>query len=134
MFHKRIASELRSHFSTVGPSPSPERPPQAVPHDQPGLASRLTLVPASGAQPSGAPATPLSPSVLSDLIRVGAPRCSAFFAEAAVLVLVLGVLDRFLAIHRLEPRWLAGTLLVSLLLLATSVAMDLTVRRWSRPT
>ena len=68
-------------------------------------------------------------SVLDDLLELSTHRLSAFLAEAAVLVLVLGLLERFLATHRVEAGWVAGTLAVSAALLAGSVAVELMGRR-----
>jgi len=88
--------------------------------------SRLMVMPAVPVT-----ATAARPSLLEDVVQVTTHRLSAFLAEAAVLVLVLGLLERFLAIHRVEPGWVAGTLLVSAALLAGSVAVELTGRRRS---
>ena len=143
MFHNRIASDLRSHFSTVGPSPLPSSASAATLSastfaDQTGLTPRLTLVPAS-ASPPHAPfsqgtstSATASPAALYDLVSITAHRSAAFFAEAAVLVLVLGILDRFLASNRIEIRWIGGAFLISLTLLAASIVTDLTARRWLR--
>ncbi len=134
MLHNRIASDLRSHFSTVGPSPASALPSSS---DAAGVVSpnpfgtldhpagpRLVVLPP---QPPG---TPAREPLLPDLIRVSAHRCAAFFAEAAVLVFVLGILDRYLAKDRLEFGWIAGAFLASLTLLAASILTDLSARRW----
>ena len=89
-------------------------------------ASRLVVLPTP---PVALP--PARASLLDDLLELSTHRLSAFLAEAAVLVLVLGLLERFLAIHRIEAGWVAGTLAVSAMLLAGSVAVELTGRRRS---
>ena len=83
----------------------------------------LTLVPAPkrSQQP---------PSSLLDLAIISARRCSSFFAEAAVLVLVFGILDFFILKGRIDLAWIAGALGISLALLAASVAMDFSAHRW----
>ena len=121
MFHKNAASSLRSQIdrtfqptaaSTAGGN-SPEsqhRPgPQLV---SPAAAGRRT-----------APALP-------ELIAIASRRCSSFFAEAAVLVLVFGILDFFLQRGRMELGWVAGALVISVGLLAASVATDFGAGRW----
>jgi hypothetical protein len=65
-----------------------------------------------------------------DLLTVAAPRCSSFFAEAAVLVLVLALLDRFMLKGRMEFNWVASAFAISLGLLAASIATDFSSRRW----
>ena len=65
-----------------------------------------------------------------DLLIITARRCSAFFAEAAVLVLVFGILDFCLLKGRIELPWIVGALAISLGLLAASIAMDFTAQRW----
>jgi hypothetical protein len=67
---------------------------------------------------------------MPELVSIAARRCSSFFAEAAVLVLVFGILDFFLQRGHLPAAWAAGALLISLGLLAASVATDFTARRW----
>jgi hypothetical protein len=74
------------------------------------------------------PATP--PSTRLDLIAIVSRRCSAFFAEAAVLVLVFGILDYLMLKGRIELPWIVGALAISLFLLAVSILMDLTAHRW----
>ncbi len=59
-------------------------------------------------------------------------RCSSFFAEAAVLVMVFGILDYFMLKGRIELAWIAGALAISLLLLAASITMDFTAQRWTK--
>jgi hypothetical protein len=69
---------------------------------------------------------------LFDLVAIASRRCSAFFAEAAVLVLVFGVLDYFMLKGRIELPWIIGALAISFGLLAASIAMDFTAQRWVR--
>ncbi|HWZ51714.1 MAG TPA: hypothetical protein VNW54_09645 [Granulicella sp.] len=88
-------------------------------------APRLVLVPSGG---GGEPSK--TPSPLLDLISISAHRCSSFFAEAAVLVLVLALLDRFMLKGRLGAGWIFSALAISLLLLAASIATEFTARRW----
>lgn len=76
-----------------------------------------------GSRPSQASTNP-------DLIAIISRRCSAFLAEAAVLVLVFGILDYLLLKGRIEFPWIAGALGISLFLLAVSIAMELTAHRW----
>lgn len=65
-----------------------------------------------------------------DIVAIVSRRCSAFFAEAAVLVLVFGILDYLMLKGRIELPWIVGALGISLLLLAASILMDLTAHRW----
>ena len=129
MFHNRIASAARSHFSTVGPSPAE------------GIFSSRAAASDSAAEPSSRlillpPALPgtrqTKPSVVSDLLLSIASRCASFFAEAAVLVLVLGILDRFMLKGRIELGWFGGAFLLSFGLLAAAIATDVSARRWLR--
>ena len=69
-------------------------------------------------------------SAFPDLLVISARRCSAFFAEAAVLVLVFGILDYFMLKGRIELPWIVGALAISLGLLAASIVMDLSAHRW----
>jgi hypothetical protein len=118
MLHKNAlpaASSARSRF--LYPTPATTQTPPSE--------TRLTLV------PSGGGVIPQKPSsALFDLVSVSAHRCSSFFAEAAVLVLVLALLDRFMLKGHFEPRWILGAVTLSLLLLAASIATDLSARRW----
>ena len=70
------------------------------------------------------------PSSLFELAVITSRRCSAFFAEAAVLVLVFGILDYFMLKGRIELPWIIGALAISLGLLAASIVMDFTAHRW----
>ena len=67
---------------------------------------------------------------LVDLLVIASRRCSAFFAEAAVLVLVFGILDYLMLKGRIELPWILGALAISLGLLAASIVMDLGAYRW----
>ena len=80
------------------------------------------------AQPGSKPAE--APRVNLDVIAIVSRRCSAFFAEAAVLVLVFGILDYLMLKGRIEVEWIVGALAISLVLLAASILMDLTAHRW----
>lgn len=65
-----------------------------------------------------------------DLAVIVSRRCSSFFAEAAVLVLVFGSLDLFILKGRIDLPWIFGALAISVGLLAASIAMDFTAHRW----
>ena len=73
---------------------------------------------------------PHSHSALPELIAIASRRCSSFFAEAAVLVLVFGILDFFFQRGHISLVWAAGAILISIALLAASVATDYTASRW----
>jgi len=100
-------------------------PPHTVPGPPGPNAAGLTLVPTPKRQQS-AP----RPSSLLDLAVITCRRCSAFFAEAAVLVLVFGILDFFILKGRIDLSWIVGALAISLGLLAASIAMDFSAHRW----
>ena len=124
MFHTIAVNPLRS--SSV--CSSPLAPAQQIhPEGTTPQAPRLSLVP-SAAGGSGIPEQ--SSSALFDLISVSAHRCSSFFAEAAVLVLVLALLDRFMLKGRMEIGWVVSAFSISFALLAASIATDLSARRW----
>jgi hypothetical protein len=142
MFHKNVSNSIRSlasitSSSPLGPQPASRsflpasRQPDASLDSQAGsppaasTAPRLILLPAGG---SSEP-RPTS-SALLDLVSICAHRCSSFFAEAAVLVLVLALLDRFMLKGRMEINWVLSAFTISLLLLATSIATEFTARRW----
>ena len=150
MLSKRLAQDVRDLFSTVGPSPydalsttlslTPKllggemqvtNPSPTLPQNAP---SRLVLLPPPNSQVNTANAVPARgvPTLFIEVLATTAHRSASFFAEAAVLVLVLGILDRYLALNRLEPRWIAGAFLIALGLLAASIATDVTARRWLR--
>ncbi len=119
MFHKNAANSLRSLFTAtaIGPQPSSEFAAPTGP--------RLVLLPAGG---DGSPQK--TSSALIDFIAISSHRCSAFFAEAAVLVLVLALLDRFMLKGRMEIGWVVSAFTISLILLSASIATEFTARRW----
>ena len=123
MLHHRIASDLRKHLSSVSLSPS------STEAEQPALASRLILLPATGPQAASA-RTLDRPGLLEEFVRISSHRVAAFLAEAAVLVLVFGILDRFLTSSRLELHWVGGAFMISTILLVASVALELSARLW----
>jgi hypothetical protein len=63
---------------------------------------------------------------------ISARRCSAFFAEAAVLVLVFGLLDYFMLKGRIELTWILLAIGASLTLLAASIATDFVAHHWTK--
>jgi hypothetical protein len=65
-----------------------------------------------------------------DLLIIISRRCSAFFAEAAVLVLVFGLLDYFMLKGRIELVWILIAIGASLTLLAASIATDFAAHHW----
>ncbi len=115
MFHKNAL-----------PTKLPTHPASQI--QNPENATGLSLVP----DPARNPAQPaLRPSSsVPDLIVITARRCSAFCAEAAVLVLVFGILDIFILRGRIELPWVFGALAISLGLLAASIATDFGAHRW----
>ncbi|MEO6801934.1 MAG: hypothetical protein ABI197_01675 [Granulicella sp.] len=120
MFHKNVPNSARSVFKA-----SPILLTNS-PHQDSLTTARPFLV-ASGGE---IPQNHASSSRLVDLAAVSAQRCSSFFAEAAVLVLVLAVLDRLIAKGHLEMGWVVSAIAISLGLLVASIATDFTVRRW----
>jgi len=116
MFHKNVSSSAASATSSTNDPTFPQNP------------AGLSLVRASTRTESFAP----KPSPLIDLAIISSRRCSSFFAEAAVLVLVFGILDFFMLKGRIELPWILGALTISLFLLGTSIAMDFSAQRWSR--
>jgi hypothetical protein len=113
MFHKNVLTSLGSVS------------PQQIPASSPLPINRIALVPPGGGTP---PQT--KPSPLFDFIAIAAPRCSSFFAEAAVLVLVLALLDRFMLKGRMELNWVISAFAISVALLAASIFTDFSSRRW----
>jgi len=73
-----------------------------------------------------------APNRRSDLLIITSRRCSAFFAEAAVLVLVFGLLDYFMLKGRIELPWILVAIGASLTLLAASIATDFAAHHWTR--
>ena len=67
---------------------------------------------------------------LFELAVITSRRCSAFFAEAAVLVLVFGILDYFMLKGRIELAWILLAIGASLTLLAASIATDFAAHHW----
>ena len=65
-----------------------------------------------------------------DVLAIVSRRCSAFFAEAAVLVLVFGILDYLMRNGHIELEWIVGAFAISVFLLALSILMDVTAHRW----
>jgi hypothetical protein len=113
MLHK-IVSSVRSDLTSFSPTQNSAGP-------------SLVRTPAR----AGA-ASLKQPSPLLDLVIITARRGSSFFAEAAVLVLVFGILDFFMLKGRIELSWIAGALTISLALLAASIAMDFGAHRWMK--
>jgi hypothetical protein len=121
MFHKNVSNSIRSIFP---PAPNAANDSQ----QSSSIAPRLALVP-----PGGGSSAQKTPSPLFELIAISAHRCSSFFAEAAVLVLVLALLallDRFMLKGRMEINWVLSAFTISFVLLAASVATDFSARRW----
>ncbi len=79
-----------------------------------------------------APTEPPRHNLVEELTELSVRRMAAFLAEAAVLVLVLGLLERLLAVHRLEWAWAAGVVGLSIALLASSVGLEVLDRRRTR--
>jgi general stress protein CsbA len=115
MFHKNVLNSLRS----VSPQQVPESP-----RPSPSLV-RLSLVPSGTTVVAKKNSSPFF-----DLIAITAHRCSSFFAEAAVLVLVLALLDRFMLKGRMELNWIVTAFTISVALLAASVLTEFSSRRW----
>jgi hypothetical protein len=113
MFHKNVLTP----FGSISPQQIPASSPQPI--------NRIALVPPGGEAPPHKKSSPLL-----DLIAIAAPRCSSFFAEAAVLVLVLALLDRFMLKGRMELNWVISAFAISIALLAASIVTEFTSRRW----
>ena len=118
MFHKNVLNAAK-----VSPLAPPGTITGAI--QTPNSPARLVLVPSGGGS-----APQKYPSPLIDLVAISAHRCSAFFAEAAVLVLVLALLDRFMLKGRMEIGWVISAFTISLMLLAASIATEFSARRW----
>jgi hypothetical protein len=123
MFHKNVLSSAGSG-STASPFLL-----KHLPQQNPSQSLRPILVSPISSGDDGTPLQPAS-SRLVDLVAISAHRCASFFAEAAVLVLVLALLDRFMAKGSMSSGWILSTITLSLTLLAASVATDFTARRW----
>lgn len=102
MLHQKAAESLRTSFAVA------ERGPRLITADEPRPA----------------------PSAIPELVAIASRRCSSFFAEAAVLVLVFGILDFFFQHGHISLPWAAGALGISVALLLASVATDFTAGRW----
>lgn len=100
MLHKQIAQSIRTSLPA-------EKGPRLITADEP----RRT-------------------SPIPELVAIASRRCSSFFAEAAVLVLVFGILDFFFQRGHISMAWAAGAIVISVGLLVASVATDFGARRW----
>jgi hypothetical protein len=80
--------------------------------------------------PSVSTGRPARTATRLDLLIITSRRCSAFFAEAAVLVLVFGLLDYFMLKGRIELAWILLAIGASLTLLAASIATDFAAHHW----
>ena len=121
MLHKNVLNS----FGSVSPQQIPESPqtPAQNQFKTPASPVRLALVPPGGSVISK------KSSPLFDLVAIAAHRCSSFFAEAAVLVLVLALLDRFMLKGRMELNWVVSAFTISVALLAASVLTEFSSRR-----
>ena len=116
MFHKNVLSPKVSTHPDQNPTQNP---------------AGLTLV-RHPVRPDERLQAPAPTPAFFDLAVITARRCSGFFAEAAVLVLVFGVLDLVVLKGHLELPWIAGALALSLGLLAASIATDFGAQRWMK--
>ncbi len=119
MFHKNVLSPKVSTHPDQNPTQNP---------------AGLSLV-RHPVRPDERLQAPTPTPAFFDLAIITARRCSGFFAEAAVLVLVFGVLDLLVlkghpALSRTDLPWVAGALAISLGLLAASIATDFGAQRW----
>ena len=126
MFHKNAANSLLESFaghSARSNSPATDDLNTTQGYDRDGSRGpRLVSAGERGVRATG--------SAVPELVAIASRRCSSFFAEAAVLVLVFGILDFFLQRGRMELGWVAGALGISVALLAASVGTDFSARRW----
>ena len=120
MFYKTTIPPIRS--SSFPLDQSEENKDSARPM------SRILVLP----PPAVSGVTEKRSAALIDLLSVSANRCSTFFAEAAVLVLVLALLDRFMLKGKMEMNWILSAFGISVALLAASIATDFSARRWLR--
>jgi hypothetical protein len=137
MLHQQTSSALRRTVSAVSDQVFPATPAS---FSKPAPRSLRLVEGVSMADPAGGFVTrhggffpaqaPAKPRILVDILSASAGRFAAFCAEASVLVFVLGILDRFLLKERIEIRWIVGAFTVSVVLLALSVATDVSARRW----
>jgi hypothetical protein len=128
MFHKIAVTPFRSSSSLAASAHEVSRTYEVRTEDSLQQVPRLTLVPSAASGGRGTPEA--GTSAFFDFISVSAHRCSGFFAEAAVLVLVLALLDRFMLKGRMEIGWVVSAFSISLALLAASIATDFSARRW----
>src|SRR3979490_1177099 len=98
MLHKNVLNSIGS-ASPQQILESRQTPPQTA-ANAPASPVRLTLVP-----PGGGVIPKKSPPFL-DLLAIAAHRCSSFFAEAAVLVLVLALRAASVLTEFSSRRWL----------------------------
>ncbi len=94
----------------------------------PQPATSLHLVAENGTRTEIPSAT--LPSDVHHLLLIAARRGSSFLAEAAVLVLVFGILDLLIVKGHVAAIWIAGALAVSLGLLALSIVTDFGAHHW----
>jgi hypothetical protein len=116
MFHKNVLPASSEVFAST-PNPTQHNP------------ARLSLV-GTYTETSRSSRDAARNSSLLDLALISARRFSAFFAEAAVLVLVFGILDFCILKGRIELSWIVGALAISVGLLAASIATDFSASRW----
>jgi hypothetical protein len=103
-------------------------PNKIAANDLPQPSTNLHLV--QQAQGPVRPKLAANTSSFADFALIASRRCSSFLAEAAVLVLVFGILDYFMLKGRIELGWIFGALAISLGLLAASIATDFGAQRW----
>ena len=126
MFHNHLLNSARSISPVTSGTTRTQPQTGTTIHIEPRTSpTRLTLVPSGGG-----PTPAKGPTPFVELIAISAHRCSSFFAEAAVLVLVLALLDRFMLKGRMELGWVTSAFAISLTLLAASIATDFSARRW----
>ncbi len=117
MFHKNALTSSRSGNTPVADGFTSSNP------------AKLMLVPGGGhLEPPSQRG-----SALFELLAISSRKISSFLAEAAVLVLVFALLDRLIVKDRMDMSWVAGALGISLALLAGSISLDFSARRWLRP-
>ena len=105
--------------------------PQSAENFGPALVeARLSATPKALSITSNRKAAGARPWFDPDFVRIAARRCSSFFAEAAVLVLIFGNLDYFMLKGRMELTWIAGVFLASIALLTGSVLTEARAQRW----
>jgi hypothetical protein len=125
MFHKNVAPQRKSNLPVAQPSTHTLNSSGLSLVSEHAASRRAVSL--EQAAPHSAPARTSS---LLELAFIVSRRCSSFFAEAAVLVLVFGILDYFMLKGRIELPWILGALAISAGLLAASVGMDFGAQRW----